>query len=232
MPRKPRFYISGAPVHAVQRGHNKSAIFFDDLDYLEYLRYLKQASDDHGCVVHCYVLMTNHIHLLMTPESPTSISRLFQSLGRKYVRHINETYKRCGSLWDGRYKSSIIQSQTYLLACQRYIEINPVRARMVDHPSKYRWSSYGINALGESNPIISTHEEYHALGQTLADRQSTYRGLFEDKPSVDEVELLRSSLQSGTPLGNKKFISQIEAACACKVGFVSRGRPRNQVCNE
>lgn len=226
MPRKPRFYLPGVPLHAVQRGHNKAAIFFDDFDYLEYLRCLKQAADGCGCAVHAYVLMTNHIHLLLTPDNSMSIARLFQSLGRHYVAYINETYNRRGSLWDGRYKSTLIQSQIYLLTCQRYIEMNPVRAGMVDHPAKYRWSSYGINALGVSNPIVSPHVEYRSLGNSLTDCQTKYQSLFVQPLGADELEMVRSALQSGTPMGNEKFRSQIEAACGRKTGFFNRGRPK------
>jgi putative transposase len=225
MPRKLRFHIPGAPVHAVQRGHNKAAVFFDDFDYLEYLRCLKQAADACGCAIHAYVLMINHVHLLMTPQQPTSIARLFQSLGRHYVRYINETYDRHGSLWEGRYKSAIVQSQTYQLTCQRYIEMNPVRAGMADHPARYRWSSYGANALGVSNPILSKHAEYLSLGRSPEARQSAYRGLFDTPLDEDEIGLLRAALQTGTPLGSDKFRSQIEAVSGRKVGFLGRGRP-------
>lgn len=121
MPRKPRFHVPGAPVHAGQRGHNRSAVFFDHLDYLEYLRCLKQAADSCGCAVHAYVLMTNHVHLLLSPERADSVGRLFQSLGRHYVRHINETYQRHGGLWEGRHRCNVIESQTFLLSCLRNI---------------------------------------------------------------------------------------------------------------
>ena len=225
MPRKPRFYLPGAPVHAVQRGHNKAAVFLDDFDYLEYLRCLKQASDTYGCKVHAYVLMTNHIHLLMTPEDGMSVSKLFQWLGGHYVRYANETYGRSGSLWEGRYKATIVQSQNYFLTCQRYLEMNPVRAGMVDHPAKYRWSSYSANALGVSNSILSEHEEYLLLGRTPEERQSAYRGLFDTALEVEEIALQRSALQTGTPLGNDRFRSQIEAVSGRKTGFLKRGRP-------
>lgn len=228
MPRKPRFYLPGVPVHAVQRGHNKSAVFFDDFDYIEYLRCLKLASDDCECLIHSYVLMTNHIHLLITPKDSASIAKMFQSLGRHYVRYINETYNRRGSLWEGRYKSTIIQSQVYLLACYRYIEMNPVRAGMVEYPAEYRWSSYGINALGVSNPVVSTHTEYRGLGATKKDCQLVYRELFDSPQGAEELGLLRAALQSGTPLGNEKFIAQVEEVCARKVGFSCRGRPKKQ----
>ncbi len=226
MPRKPRFYVPGAPVHAVQRGHNRSAVFFADLDYLEYLRCLKQAADSCGCAVHAYVLMTNHVHLLLSPERSESVGRLFQSLGRHYVRYVNETYRRHGGLWEGRYRGNVIDSQAYLLSCMRYIERNPVRAGMVDHPASYRWSSYTANALGVSNAILTAHAEYVALGRLPDDRQSAYRGLFEVDTASDEQARFRCALQTGTPLGNAQFKGQIEAALRVKVGFAQRGRPR------
>lgn len=228
MPRKPRFYVPGAPVHAVQRGHNRSAVFFADLDYLEYLRCLKQAADSCGCAVHAYVLMTNHVHLLLSPERSESVGRLFQSLGRHYVRYVNETYRRHGGLWEGRYRGNVIDSQAYLLSCMRYIERNPVRAGMVDHPASYRWSSYTANALGVSNAILTAHAEYVALGRLPDDRQSAYRGLFEVDTASDEQAQFRCALQTGTPLGNAQFKGQIEAALRVKVGFAQRGRPRKQ----
>jgi putative transposase len=226
MPRKPRFYVPGAPVHALQRGHNRSAVFFDDLDYLEYLRCLKQAADSCGCAVHAYVLMTNHVHLLLTPGGADSVACLFQSLGRHYVRHVNETYQRHGSLWEGRYKCNVIESQAYLLSCMRYIELNPVRAGMVDHPAKYRWSSYAANALGVSNAVLTAHTEYMALGGSSNDRQSVFRGLFDGGLDSDELALVRCAVQTGTPLGNAKFKAAIEAALDLKVGFARRGRPK------
>ncbi len=228
MPRKPRFYVPEAPVHAVQRGHNRSAIFFDNLDYLVYLRCLKQAADSCGCEVHAYVLMTNHVHLLLTPERADSVGRLFQSIGRHFVRYINETYQRHGGLWEGRYKCNVIESQDYLLSCMRYIEMNPVRAGMVDHPAKYRWSSYAANALGVSNAILSAQAEYVALGRLPDARQSAYRGLFDRVVDSDELAIFRCALQTGMPLGNVKFKMEIEAALNLKVGYARRGRPQKK----
>jgi putative transposase len=229
MPRKPRFYVPGAPVHAIQRGHNQSAVFFNDLDYLEYLRCLKQAADSCGCKVHAYVLMTNHVHLLLTPERADSVACLFQSIGRHYVRYINETYQRRGGLWEGRYKSNVIESQSYLLSCMRYIELNPVRADMVDQPAKYRWSSYAANALGVSNAVLEVHAEYMALGQLPEARKAAYRSLFDRTEEANELALLRNALQTGTPLGNARFKTEIEAALNRKVGFARRGRQRKEV---
>lgn len=225
MPRKPRFFVPGLPVHAVQRGHNRSAVFFEDFDYLEYLRRLKQAADEYGCSIHAYVLMSNHVHLLLTPARETSPGRMFQKLGRHYVQYVNSTYRRSGTLWEGRYKGNLIDSRGYLLACMRYIEMNPVRAGMVEHPAQYRWSSYAANALGESNAILSAHAEYLALGNTAASRRAAYRGLFEQPEDGDEQAHLRVALQSGTPLGNAAFRREIEALLQRKVGRMHRGRP-------
>lgn len=225
MPRKPRFFLTGVPVHAVQRGHNRSAAFFSDFDYLEYLTCLRRAAEENRCAVHAYVLMTNHVHLLLTPNYKDSIGRLFQALGRNYVRYINTTYQRHGALWEGRYKSNLIESRAYLLACMRYIELNPVRAGMVDHPAKYRWSSYGANALGKINVIISPHQEYLALGHNPTERQAAYHGTIGlEDPS--EYADIRAALQTGTPLGNDRFKAEIEAALGMRVGYAARGRPK------
>ena len=226
MPRKPRFYLPGLPAHVMQRGHNREAVFFSDQDYLEYLRCLKQAADSFGCIVHAYVLMTNHVHLLVTPGSKDSIGQLFQGLGRHYVRYINETYHRHGGLWEGRHKGNVIQSQTYLLSCMRYIEMNPVRAGMVDHSAKYRWSSYAANALGVSNVILRPHNEYLNLATSPGQRQKVYQRLFDADEEPDTLKFLSQSLQSGTPLGNDQFKAQIEAAVDRKLGFISPGRPK------
>jgi putative transposase len=226
VPRKPRFFLEGALVHAVQRGHNQAAVFFDDLDYLEYLRCLEQAAETTGCLVHAYALMTNHIHLLVTPAAVDSVGRLFQSLGRQYVTHVNKTYQRRGTLWEGRYKGNVVQSDRYLFTCMRYIELNPVRARMVSKPGEYRWSSYSANALGADNVIVSPHAEYLALGNSPLDRQTAYQELFKPSFDVEELDLLRCAMHSGTPLGNGKFRQQIEIALGRKIGEVRRGRPR------
>ena len=149
MPRQLRYNLPGIPQHVIQRGNNRQATFFSDEDYMRYLADLKSACDQHQCEVHAYVLMTNHVHLLMTPHNGDGIAKTMQSLGRRYVVYINQTYRRTGTLWEGRYKAALIDSENYLLTCYRYIELNPVRAEgMVDHPGKYRWSSYRANALG------------------------------------------------------------------------------------
>ena len=142
MTRNPRFYLSGVPVHVVQRGNCRQAAFFEDNDYHSYMSWLAEGAQKHGCQVHAYVLMTNHVHLLLTPSSETSVSRLMQCLGRPYVRYFNYTYQRSGALWEGRVKACVEDADNYLLQCQQYIELNPVRAGMVETPGEYRWSSY------------------------------------------------------------------------------------------
>ena len=145
MPRRPRIKLAGLPQHVVQRGINREPCFFAEEDYHSYLHWLQKAAADWHCAIHAYVLMTNHVHLLVSPETEPALAKLMQSVGRRYVQYINRSYKRSGSLWEGRYKSSVIQAETYLLTCMRYIELNPVRAGMVQDPGQYRWSSYRHN---------------------------------------------------------------------------------------
>ena len=225
MPRKPRFYQPSIPAHVFQRGHNKLPVFFEDLDYHEYLQCLKRSADKHGCDIHAYVLMTNHVHLLLTPQREDSIGQMFQSIGRDYVRYINQKYQRCGGLWEGRHKGNIVESCRYMLLAMRYIEVNPVRAGMVEHPAEYRWSSYVANALGESSAILRYQEEYLALGKTSQIRCAAYKALFNEFTNVDEQELIRQSLNSGTPLGSDQFKKNIEKVSGYKIGYSVRGRP-------
>ena len=146
MPRKPRFYLSGVPVHIVQRGHCREPVFFDRQDYVTYLYWLKEASNKYGVSVHAFVLMTNHVHFLVTPDTTTGVSLFMQYIGRRYVPYINHKYGRSGSLWEGRYKSSLVQEEGHFLKVMKYIELNPVRACMVELPGHYRWSSFCHNS--------------------------------------------------------------------------------------
>ena len=225
MPRKPRFYLPGVPVHIVQRGHNREAVFFDDADYRAYLQWLKEGADRYGFAVHAYVCMTTHVHIFGTPAQGDSISRLMQHVGRYYVSHINREYGRTGSLWEGRHKGSLIDSDEYLLTCQRYIEFNPVRAGMVATPGQYPWSSYRANAFSEDNILLTPHELYRALGPDPSARQAAYRKLFSASLSPEQVHDIRAACQTGTPLGNDRFREQIEAAINKKAGYARRGRP-------
>ena len=225
MPRKPRFYLPGIPAHIVQRGNCRQATFFGDDDYAAYLNWLYEGAKLHGCSIHAYVLMTNHVHLLITPQDSESISRLIQYVGRHYVTYVNHTYRKSGTLWEGRHKGCLISSDEYLLACMRYIEINPVRAGMVASPNDYRWSSYRINASGSEQAIITPHALYLALGRTQEDRGYAYRELFRSALDPDQVHNIRATVQTGTPLGNDRFKQQIEQNLQRKVGQPRRGRP-------
>lgn len=225
MPRKPRFYLPGIPAHVVQRGNCRQAVFFDQGDYTAYLNWLKEGAAKHGCTVHAYVLMTNHVHLLMTPQTTESISRTIQHIGRHYVTYINHTYGKSGTLWEGRHKGCVISSDDYLLACMRYIELNPVRAGMVSKPIDYRWSSYGTNATGSADNVTTPHALYQALARDPQTRQHVYRELFRNALEPDQVHTIRATVQTGTPLGNDRFRQQVEKAMGCKVGQARRGRP-------
>ena len=226
MPRRPRIHLDGVPLHIVQRGHNRQPCFFGEKDYQAYLYWLGEALNKEGCALHAYALMTNHVHLLVTPEHAESIPRLIIALGRRYVQYINTTYRRTGSLWDSRYKSSLIQAETYLLACQRYIELNPVRAAMVDDPAHYRWTSYRHNALGQTNPYLTPHPLYQALGRDDKARQAAYRELFRaqlDRKAIDDIRL---ALNQNQPLGNSRFYARIEKLTGQRREAKPRGRPR------
>lgn len=225
MPRKGRFYVAGLPVHVVQRGNNRAPIFFDERDYRAYMKWLKAAAEKYGCEVHAYVLMTNHVHLLVTPEDETGVSRMMQYIGRYYVPYINHTYGRTGTLWEGRYKSSLVDADGYFLTCSRYIELNPVRAAMVSHPREYVWSSYAVNAEGKVDTLVKPHPLYTSLGANEKARQQAYEALFE--AHVDDVALseIRASWQTGTPLGNDRFREEIESVLGKKIGQSRRGRP-------
>ena len=166
MPRRSRVQLDGVALHIVQRGHNREPCFFSKEDYNSFLQWLGEALVNNEFQLHAYALMTNHVHLLLTPKKAATVPKLIMSLGRRYVQYINRTYKRTGPLRDSRYTSSLIQADTYLLACQRYIELNPVRAAMVDDPAHYRWTSYRHNALAATDSCITPHVLYPAMGQT------------------------------------------------------------------
>lgn len=229
MPRRPRIKLAGMPQHVVQRGINREPCFFAEEDYHSYLHWLEKAAADWHCVVHAYVLMTNHVHLLVSPETETGIARLMQSVGRRYVQYINRSYKRTGSLWEGRYKSSIVQAETYLLTCMRYIELNPVRAGMVQDPSQYRWSSYRHNALGLADPRITPHPLYLVLDRNDADRQAAYRSLFRSELDEEALCDIRVALSQGQPLGQGRFGDRICAAAGVRRAQKRPGRPAGKL---
>jgi putative transposase len=169
--RLPRLILPSQPQHVILRGNNRTEIFCAEADYQFYLDKLRLACEKHDCDIRAYVLMTNHVHLLITPHEEQSLSKALQMLGRYYVQYFNHNYRRTGTLWEGRYKATLIDTEAYLLTCMRYIELNPVRAGIVAHPSEYPWLSYGYNALGESNNLVTPHPEYQHLGKNDEERR-------------------------------------------------------------
>ena len=228
MPRKPRFFLPDVPTHIVQRGNNREPIFFDESDYHSYLEWLLTGTQRYQCDIYAYALMPNHVHILASSREKDGISRLMQYVGRFYVPYINHTYGRSGTLWEGRFKSCLIQDETFLLRCMRYIESNPLRAMIVEKIKDYPWSSYLHNAYGKKNPLISIHPLYLALGNDETGRRKAYRDLFK-QDKQEETNKIRAAWQTGTPLGNDRFIQKIERTLKCKVGYASRGRPKKRL---
>ena len=226
MPRRARLLVPGVPVHLIQRGNNRSACFYADEDYRFYLEHLAEQAAKHGCALHAYCLMTNHVHLLMTPPTGVAVSQLVISLGRRYVHYINKTYGRTGTLWDSRYKSSLVHDEDYLLLCQRYIELNPVRAGMVDDPAQYRWSSYRANGLGVTDALVQPHALYLGLDADAVARQAAYRSLFCCELDHEALADIRLALNQGQPLGKGRFLDQIERMIGRRCEVRPRGRPR------
>lgn len=224
MPRRPRFRLVGVPQHVIQRGNNRQACFFAEADYGVYLDALRKACEKYACSVHAYVLMTNHVHLLMTPGEPDAVSGVMQSVGRRYVRYVNDVYQRSGTLWEGRYKASLIDSDRYLLSCYRYIELNPVRAGMVAHPGEYRWSSYAANAQEDGSEVLAPHPEYLSLGQDRAARCTVYRALFHTCLDAGLVDEIRSALNHELVVGAGRFREQVEAATGRSTRLGNPGR--------
>jgi len=216
-------------LHLVQRGHNREPCFFSEDDYHCYLYWLGEALATTGSTLHAYVLMTNHVHLLLTPSEPLAVPHLVISLGRRYVQYVNRTYRRTGTLWDSRYKSSLIHAEAYLLACQRYIELNPVRAAMVEDPAHYRWSSYRFNGLGKPNPLLTPRAEYLALGASPEIRCTAYRALFAHALEETAIGDIRLALNQGLPLGGSRFPALLERVTGERREARPRGRPRKVV---
>jgi putative transposase len=205
MPRRPRPVLAEIPLHIIQRGNNRARCFFADVDYLVYLDLLKRCAADAHCEVHAYVLMGNHVHLLVTPQTRASPAALMKALGQRYSQYVNRRYRRTGSLWEGRYKSSLVDHARYLLVCHRYIELNPVRAQMVSHPSDYPWSSYRTNADGHPSELIKPHLVYSALGSHPAAREQAYRQLFEIPLADETVQQVRRAACGNFVLGDAGF---------------------------
>lgn len=232
MARLPRFVIPNQPQHIIQRGNNRQVIFAADADYQFFRDALVDAAVKHGLAVHAYVWMTNHIHLLATPQFEDSIAKVFQSVGRKYVQYFNHTYKRSGTLWEGRYRATVVDTEQYLLKVMCYIELNPVRANMSAHPADYPWSSYLHNAEGKSginDDWLVPHDEYLRLGKDAVERLTAYQALFKAALADDDLKQIRESAHKGWALGSQRFIEEIEMLGKRQAVSKGIGRPKKEL---
>jgi putative transposase len=222
MPRPLRLVLPGVAVHVIQRGNNRVACFRQDSDYLVYLSNFQELAEKHECAVHAYCLMTNHVHLLLTPGTAPACASLMRDLGRRYVQYFNRRYERSGTLWEGRFRSCIAESSRYVMACYRYIESNPVRAGMVDHPLAYRWSSYAANSGTRGDPLVTPHAEYLALSVSGEARHAAYRGLFQHEQESSMVAAIREATNGGYPLASDAFKAGVLAPLGART---ARGKP-------
>lgn len=226
MPRQPRFWFCGAVLHVVLRGNNRMPIFVDDEDRSFFLGAMIDATRKHGAGIHAYVLMSNHVHLLASPASATSMPRSMQTVGRKYVGRFNRVHGRSGTLWEGRYRATLVDADDYFFACMRYIESNPVRAGMVRTPSDYRWSSHAANALGAKDPLITLHPAYMALGETTSRRCAAYQGLFGDTLKAGELRSIRDATSFQWALGGEAFRREVELRTGRRSARLPKGPRR------
>ncbi len=227
MPRRGRVVLAGYPHHVIQRGHNKGAVFLNDGDYRYYLDNLKEWKQELCCKVYAYCLMTNHVHLVLEPgEDPESLSLLMKRVAGRQTRYINYHEKRCGTLWEGRYKSSPIEDDRYLLVCCRYVELNPVRAVLVDNPEEYRWSSYRHKIGEEECDWLDPDPCYVSMGRSEEDRHKRYKAWVEEIIPEGEWKRIREAVQRGQLTGSKKFIDEVEQRMKLRIEFRGQGRPR------
>lgn len=228
MPRRARVMLPNVPVHMIQRGNNRQACFFADDDYRCYLEWLREYAKIESCRVHAYVLMTNHVHLLLTAKTVDGPGRLMKRLGQRYVQYINRTYRRSGALWEGRFRSCLTREEAYVLGCYRYIELNPVRAAMVEHPAEYRWSSYRVNAQGGEDALITPQALYESLGHHPEARQQAYRELFRYELEPGLVDEIRTATNGNFALGTERFQREVAAMLGRRVTPGKAGRPKKR----
>lgn len=226
MARRQRITPAGIPAHIIQRGNNRQITFACEDDFTHYAHWLKEYAAQHQVQIHAWCFMTNHVHLLATPQTDHGISKMMQSIGRQYVRYFNKAYQRTGTLWEGRYKSCLVEADTYLLELYRYIELNPVRAKMINHPSEYVWSSYQINALGKPSELCTPHPLYLALGNNKQNRLKHYQQLLQTTQQSSLIDEIRQATHKNLAVGNAKFLSQIEQLTGRRVTPAKRGRPK------
>ncbi len=225
MARLPRLVIPFQAHHVITLGVDRQAIFRCEEDYRTYLNWLGQAAKRFKVAIHAYVLMSNHVHLLLSPCDSEGLGRMMQWIGRFYVPWFNQKYARTGTLWQGRFKASVIDSETYFMACSRHIELNPVRAQLVSEPGEYGWSSYAHHIGSKNDPLITDHPLYWALGNTPFEREAAYQQLLQQTPSQAETEQLSQAALKGWPLGSERFKKNLEQRTARRVNPAKRGRP-------
>ncbi len=221
-------YLPGFTYHIVQRGNNRAACFFEAEDHLLYLQLMREVIPRYGAELHAYCLMTNHVHLLISPEHEDSISNIMKVVCSRYAQDINRKYGRTGTLWEGRHKASAVDSDAYLLKCYRYIELNPVAARMVYRPEEYSWSSYHTNALGDENNVVCPHKVYLLLGEKREDRCYQYRELFKLSLSEQDNRAFKRATHYSMPIGSNRFMEKMAmkmGRAGKELGYMSRGRP-------
>ncbi len=226
--RRPRLELPGIPLHITQRGVNRAAVFLDDDDCAAYLQALQAAAQAQSVAIHGYVLMTNHVHLLVGSETPGAVSRMMQATGRRYVRAFNARHRRTGTLWEGRYKSCLVDSDRYFLTCLRYIELNPVRAAMVQWPWEHRWSSVHAHLGLRPNSRVTPHAAYLALGEEAQERSAAYRALLLEPLALEQLERIRDHVRQERALGSPRFQVMVEKSLNRPVRVRAAGRPRGR----
>jgi len=226
MARLPRYSIINQPQHIIQQGRDGQKIFFEEQDYQYFHDCLDAAAYNYQLKVHAYVLMPDHVHILATPSNSDSVSRTIQSIGRNYVQYFNESYQGSGTLWEGRYRATVLDGKEYLLTCSRYIELNPVRNRLVDKPGDYHWSSYAHNARRKSDQMISSAREYQRLGGDDKERAKAYRNLFKQKISDAQSQEITDATLKGWVLGGARFARKIETLSGRRTTQLPKGRPK------
>jgi putative transposase len=225
MARLPRLSLPGYPHHVIQRGNNRQAIFSSAADYQALLDLIEENAKKFGVALHAYVLMSNHFHLLVTPESIDSLPRMMQAVGRRYVRHFNDRQGRTGTLWEGRYRSTLIQTESYLLACMAYIDLNPVRAALVAQARDYPWSSHGHYAGLRSDRLVTPHPLFWTLGNTPFAREAAYAEMVHAGVPAGQQTALTQSALSGWALGDTDFIADLQKRTERRVSKTRVGRP-------
>ena len=230
MPRQPRIELPEVPLHVVQRGVNRCAVFLDDDDRYHYLHLLTEKSRKFEVSVHAYVLMSNHVHLLLKSARLGAISRMMHHLGHNYVSSFNRRHSRTGTLWEGRFKSSLIDSEQYLLTVYRYIELNSVRAAMVDSPEGYRWSSVHANLSTRNDPLVSHHDVFIGIAPNAQERARAYREWLHAGINDEDIQRIREHLRQEKALGSPQFQAMVEKTLGRPVAARPQGRPKKDAC--